>query len=311
MSEDITLEDNSPELSPEATPEVAPMIDALEPTSTDDSFITTLPEELRNEASLGDFKDVGALAKSYVSAQRMLGGSLRIPSEDASDEAREAFYKSIESVEGVVKIPSEGNTEEFNKFYSRLGRPETAAGYELTAGDMTVDQDAAGEYKELAYNLGLSKQQAQSLFDFEVMRMQTEVEGQVELRKNCKEILTEKWGDAYDTQLSVAKSAMATYAEQYPDLRDLCNNPAVGNNPAFIGIMAELGSAAVEGQSVPHADMINAGVTLPENAIAQIKEMRDNKQHPVNNPTDRGHQAAKVKLRKLYEAAYSNDPHKG
>ena len=59
-----------------------------EPVSTPEpvDFRSSLPEDLREEASLADIKDVGSLAKSYVNAQRMLGSSIRIPGQDAGEE---------------------------------------------------------------------------------------------------------------------------------------------------------------------------------------------------------------------------------
>lgn len=40
-------------------------------TSTEVNFKELISEDLRNDPSLQDFKDVDALAKSYVSAQRI------------------------------------------------------------------------------------------------------------------------------------------------------------------------------------------------------------------------------------------------
>jgi hypothetical protein len=76
-----------------------------QPMSDSVSFIDSLPEDLRSEPSLADFKDLSGLAKSYVSAQKMLGSSVRIPTEEASPEAREEFYSKLQSVPGVVRIP--------------------------------------------------------------------------------------------------------------------------------------------------------------------------------------------------------------
>ena len=44
-----------------------------EQTSEQPNFLDTLPEDVRNEASLENIQDVGQLAKGYVSAQRMVG----------------------------------------------------------------------------------------------------------------------------------------------------------------------------------------------------------------------------------------------
>ena len=60
MSEEATPQAGSPDVAADAAPAV--------------SFLDTLPEDLRGEPSLRNFNDVGALAKSYTHAQRMIGG---------------------------------------------------------------------------------------------------------------------------------------------------------------------------------------------------------------------------------------------
>ena len=299
MSEDNLLGDNSPA--------VDTSVEAVEPTSTDDSFISKLPEELRNEASLGDFKDLASLAKSYVSAQRMLGGSLRIPGEDASDEARSDFYSKLESVGGVIKLPTDDNPEDMGRFYNRLGRPETAEGYEFETGDLEVNTEAVEGFKDLAHTLCLNKKQAGALFEFEMTRTQSHIEAQQEAVESSRAILQERWGDAYTEKMAQAKAAVSAYSEQYPELSAIVQDHAYGTNPAFLSILADLGAAAVEGKSIPHAQTIKVGLSTPEDAAAQIKEIRANKDHPFNNPTSKDYLKASAKVRKLYEAIHGDE----
>ena len=46
-----------------------------QPQEQPQSFINTLPEDIREDASLQNFTDAGQLAKSYVHAQRMVNGN--------------------------------------------------------------------------------------------------------------------------------------------------------------------------------------------------------------------------------------------
>ena len=86
----------TPEVTEQSTPEVQSTLSEIS------NWRDSLAEDLRSEPSLKDFKDINSLAKSHVSAQKMLGGSIRIPGEDASDEARQEFYSKLSNVEGVV-----------------------------------------------------------------------------------------------------------------------------------------------------------------------------------------------------------------
>jgi len=71
-------------------------------TTSGNGWIASLPTELQSEKSLQSFKDLPALAKSYVEAQKMIGGSIRLPKPDAPPEEREKVIGDI---------------------YTKLGRP--------------------------------------------------------------------------------------------------------------------------------------------------------------------------------------------
>ena len=73
MSEEATPQAGSPDVAADAAPAI--------------SFNETLPEEYRSEPSLRNFKDVGGLAKSYLSAQRMVGAeNIAKPSQSWTDD---------------------------------------------------------------------------------------------------------------------------------------------------------------------------------------------------------------------------------
>ena len=66
-----------------------------------------LPEDIRNDPSLADIKDVGSMAKSYINGQKLIG-------------------------KNRIALPGEGATdEEISAFHSQLGRPEKAEGYQF------------------------------------------------------------------------------------------------------------------------------------------------------------------------------------
>ena len=91
-----------------------------------------LPEEVRNDPSLSDIKDVGSMAKSYINGQKLIG-------------------------KNRIALPVEGATdEEISMFHSQLGRPEKADGYQF--GDrpslpegMQYDEAFETQFKDLSY----------------------------------------------------------------------------------------------------------------------------------------------------------------
>jgi hypothetical protein len=91
------------------------------------------------------YKSVDDLAKAAVNQESMLGSSVRRPADDAPKE-------------------------DWDKFYSKLGRPEKPDAYEFKRpeglpADLPYDEALAGNFKKWAHGAGLNGQQAQTLHD--------------------------------------------------------------------------------------------------------------------------------------------------
>ena len=98
-------------------------------------FLSMIPEELREHPSLSPIKDVGNLARSFVNAQRLIGAD-KIP------------------------MPVNPTDEDLDNIYNRLGRPETAEGYEIAVDGNVVTEEVAQSYADIAHKLRLTPQQA-------------------------------------------------------------------------------------------------------------------------------------------------------
>lgn len=100
----------------------------------------SLPDDLKQEASIGAFKSVADMAKSYVHAQKMVGADkVIIPSEKAGED-------------------------DWNAFYKKLGRPESSDKYELDLPkDAPVDGEILKGLKDTAYKSGLNTKQLNTL----------------------------------------------------------------------------------------------------------------------------------------------------
>jgi hypothetical protein len=91
------------------------------------------------------YKTVEDLAKAAVNQESILGSSVRVPAADAPKE-------------------------EWEKFYSKSGRPEKPDAYELKRpdglpADLPYDEALAGSFKTWAHGAGLNGAQAQTLHD--------------------------------------------------------------------------------------------------------------------------------------------------
>lgn len=271
---------------------------------TEGGFLDSLAEDLRGEASLKDFKDASALAKSYVNAQRMLGNSVRIPGEDASDEARAEFYKKLTDVPGVMQSPDWENEESVNNFYDQLGRPKTASEYKYEAPEgVEIDADQSAHFNELAHKLGLTNKQAQALVEFRSQEVLAESEALEAAKTQGESALKEIWGNDYNNRLDSAKAVAEIYSKKYPEaMEQLIHGPA-GNNPAFLAMLSELAPMFQEKGTLQGTNHIQRG-TSAEEAKEKILEIQSNPQHAFFNEYDPGHKAAVEKMRNLHLAAY-------
>ena len=121
-------------------------------------------------------------------------------------------YKSLEKVSGVpadqiMRLPQEADDAEgWSDVYSKLGRPETAEGYELEAGDVPEGGfDLTPDLREWAHEAGLSQQQAQALhgkYNARLGEMAGEMAAQREEQATADEQdLRKEWGAAWDENI--------------------------------------------------------------------------------------------------------------
>lgn len=196
-----------------------------------------LPEDIRGNENLAKFESLEGLAKSYINAQQMIGRD---------------------------KIPMPKSDEEWQDVYNRLGRPESAEGYEFedveVPEDFPIDDEALKQFKEVAHQNGLTAKQANELqkwyfqqnvgnFENMVTAVQQEMdEAQANLRK--------EWGNAYDQKLATAMRAVREFGGD--DLVRTLEESGLGNNVALVKTFAEIGSkisgdVSIEGDGVDGA----------------------------------------------------------
>jgi hypothetical protein len=92
----------------------------------------------------------------------MVGNSLRIPTDDAGEDAVQAFRQKILEHQnlGLMQRPDPEDVEALKDVYRALGMPEDTSGYQAPEG---VDPEAFGSLATAAHELGLTKTQFENL----------------------------------------------------------------------------------------------------------------------------------------------------
>lgn len=268
------------------------------------SFMDQFPEDIRSEACLRDFKDIGSLGKSYVSAQRMLGSSIRIPGEDASQESRQEFLNRLSSVPGVMLSPNIDDPSSLASVYNTLGRPAEASQYQLNSPtELEIDDTELQSWNKEAHALGLTQKQYEGVLAKFVTLESRQFEHFEESKIAGEAALRQAWGNDYTNRISAAQAVAQSYSEKYPEaMQQLIESPA-GNNPALLSMMAELAPIFQERGMINGQSRIQLGLSSDE-ARAKIQEIEGNMSHPIYNSSDPNHQAAVERRNQLYAAAY-------
>lgn len=186
-------------------------------------------ESLRGYMEVKGFKDPSALADSYRNLEKLRG----VPENE------------------LLRLPKEGDADAWNQFYSRLGRPEKADGYQLPVpeGDDGAFSKAAAEWMHAA---GLSPAQATMLAEknneFLASQLQAHQEQIAHLQEQEMTQLKSEWGQAFEQNTEIAKRA----ARQFGIGEEVMNRLEEGMGTKgllefFHNIGSKLGEHKIEG----------------------------------------------------------------
>jgi len=200
----------------------------------DETWHSKLPDELKAEPSLVDFKDESEMipmpvnvAKSFVHTKKLVGAD-------------------------VIKMPA--TDEERMELYNKLGRPETDELYVLQAAadinpviQKALDKDTSW-FRKTAHELGLSDTQATALYAGFSKQMSDKHNETMKFAEqdgiNTEIKLRTEYGTAYDGKKVLAQRAMQEIGG--PEFMNLINTSGINKNPAFIRAMFKVGDMMAE-----------------------------------------------------------------
>ena len=217
-----------------------------------EGWMESLPEDLRGEASLANYKSLEGMTKSLISAQKMVGkDKIVVPSEHTTDE-------------------------EWGEIYNKLGRPESADKYEFSPVEnlpegMPYSQESEQAFKQIAHEAGLTAKQAGMVRDkFNALQIEqfNGVKGEADnLKETAVQALKNEWGNSFDSKISKAKEKLASI-DKDGKLEGLFADPKIGNNPDLIKLLVTLTESTMEDSVV---EGLNKSV--PANAKGELDKI--------------------------------------
>jgi hypothetical protein len=244
----------------------------------------SLPENIRGDAVWDRIKDFNGMAGVLANAERMVGkNKIAIPGENSSDEEWEAWHNAG-------------------------GRPEKSEDYGFSKPEDFPEEYYSQEFttaaQELMHKIGLSRKQAQALFEFNnsniLQQLKDKVEsGDLAAKKAAEELqngLLTDWGNAYEQKkhlgnLAIEQGVKGESAELKERLLE-----KYGNDPDFIRFAANIGKNFAETKGI--APGLSVAAT-PDEIQGKIDELQSSDAFVQrNNP---GHKAALAKMTELYK----------
>lgn len=175
--------------------------------------------------------DTSQTTQATEQSQTLLGG-------DKQQQQAEAFLQAL---------PGTDDKEGWSALYSKLGRPDSADGYELPlpeGDDGAFAKTTAGWMHEA----GLSKQQAQALAGKWNEHQAAQASAAEEARsKQIDADMTavkQEWGDKFDANLAVVRKAVNQFAP--PELIQMLDQSGLINSPIVTNMFLKIGSAISE-----------------------------------------------------------------
>jgi hypothetical protein len=238
-----------------------------------------LSDELRAEPTLANINDLESAAKTLVHQQKMMGSRIPLPKTD----------------------------EERDELYTKLGRPENATDYKVDVPqgyEQYYPEEMMTSFKETGHQLGLSPEQMQGLVEWQkgsvdFQMNQDQVSGQA-LGTQTEESLKQEFGANYDKNMTAAKRALAVYGNDA--LSEKLANPAIGNDPDLIRLLANAGKDITEDSATGTAN--NSLVMSPMDARMRIDQINSNKSHAYWDATNPKHIDAVDEMNQLFAKAH-------
>jgi len=244
-----------------------------------------LPEDLRNDPSMGHIQTPEALAKSYIHAQKAVGkDKFFVPDENATDD-------------------------DWNEIHSKLGKPGTAKEYtfDFKTGQ-SLDEDMLNKSREVFHKAGLNNKQAAVITQFFI----DESEAQEATTKTLSEDfekeqvskIKKEWGEAFEAKVNKLNIGLKHF-DKSGELLAYLQDTKQTNSIPLMKFLAAVGETLDEGTI--KGDAGKSGMATPDEARSKISSIYSDAAHPYMNARHPKHEEAVREMEALNKQAYPEE----
>ena len=285
----------------QSTPTLAGQQEVRQPTEGEmtphQKFLETLPEAYRADPMFKNFGSLEDMAKSYVSAAKMVG----------LDKAQ------------LLRIPSEDTPEAMAEVWNKLGRPETADKYEIKAFEQVkdyIDPDKVTAIKEIAHKHGVPAKALEALGEWYANDIAGVLGASKEAEDNriaeYQAVAKQEFGAAYEEKIALAQKAVKSFGGDEL-IKVISENEVAFEHPAVIKAfaamgeqMAKIATQTKEDNGFLPSNGASSGHMTPSEAKAELAalESSDNFMKIIQDPMHPMRQSIMDKRSKLFAYAY-------
>ena len=266
---------------------------------SEESWIESLPETLREAPFISKAESPEKALEELQNAAGWMGNSIRLPGEDATDDARKEFYgKLAEKAPGVMVRP---DPENMTDFYRSMGMPEDVNGYKWETPEGKSDPDDLGIIAEVAHKAGLSQDQFKTMVD-NIMESKWTQEDQYEAEhKEAMAGLATEWGQAYDGNMAGVRNFLKL-TDAPEGIVDLITQGAM--SPEEIKWLHKVATQTKSSVELADQQQQRQAALTPAEAQMRIAELLDNPAYwDAANPL---HKSLQQKMLEYQQAAAPN-----
>lgn len=191
---------------------------------SEDNWLESLPAELRDAPYLAKAESPQDALGKLQHAAKLVGTSVRIPGEDASEDDRATFYAKMAEIDGVARLPTHDDIDGVMTLLAKLGYPEEHTGYKLPEiSDFEWDSSTGEDLRKYAHKAGMTPGQftafATQIAEREALSATT---AKSELEDSQKALRTD-WGDTLEDREALIRGWMEK-SEAPESLRTMLND---------------------------------------------------------------------------------------
>lgn len=264
-------------------------------TTTTTNWRDSLPEDIRSSKVFDSVADIASLGKQFIDAQSHIGNSIRIPGEDAGQEAIDAFHQKIMNKTSLMVKPE--TPEDYQKVFQSMGMPEDGKDYTVPEG---IDGANYEHLRGIAHDANMTNKQFESFVSSVSELDGSALESTQLALKESRDATQKEWGAAFDQNSSQAIALLEATGAPESVLSEAKAGTINGDALKWFYSLSQKLSGG-EG-SPATGDLGGNQVMTPSEATAQLGEIMSNKNSPYWNAMDPRHkelQAKAMSLRKL------------